>query len=215
MEVFDARLKHPFSLIIAGSSQSGKTTWLVNLLLHADQLIDSTLEYIVVFIGTEHSPFLRLKSVFGDKLSCVGGLPESFDPYIDRNKRGLFIIDDLMRVATVDKNIGELFTKRGHHENISICLVLQNLFASGKERLTCQRSSHYIVLFRNPLDQSVTHIMAQRLEPARKKKMTDMLTYILLHHRYVFLDGKQDTLPGAKYRTDMFNEFFQRCFELL
>ena len=215
MDIFDARLKHPFSLILAGSSQSGKTTWLVNLLLRAEKLINTTLEYIVVFMGTEDSPFLHLKSVFGDKLRCVAGLPETFDPYIDRNKAGLFIIDDLMRAAAVDKNIGELFTKRGHHENISICLVLQNLFASGKERLTCQRSSHYMVIFRNPLDQTSVHIMAQRLEPSRKKKMSEMLTYILLHYRYVFLDGKQDSPAGAKYRSDMFNENFQRCFELL
>ena len=170
--------------------------FLYNLLRNASRLIDIEFEYIVIFIGTEDSIFENLRPFFKGRLDIIQGLPESFDPFIDKSKAGLFIIEDLMRQSAEDIRVGDIFTKRGHHENLSICLVLQNLFSRGKERITCFRSSHYIVVFRNPLDSTVIFSLAQKLEPSKRKRATEMLNNIVTKYRYVLLDGK--TARNAK-----------------
>ena len=47
VDVFDARIKTPFSMIIAGPSNSGKTSFVCNLLNKSKSLIDSTFDCIL------------------------------------------------------------------------------------------------------------------------------------------------------------------------
>ena len=53
-EVFDARIKVPFSCIIAGAPFSGKTTFVAKLLEERNRLIDKPLDYIAWFYGQEN-----------------------------------------------------------------------------------------------------------------------------------------------------------------
>ena len=62
----------------------------------------------------------------------------------------------------------ELYTKLCHHSNVSVALILQNLFHHGKERYTILRNSHYLVVFNSPLDQSIARTLAYRLDPLHK-----------------------------------------------
>ena len=58
---------------------------------------------------------------------------------------------------------------QGPRKSIYICVVLQNLFSAGKEIISSFRSSHYLVLLRNPLDQTTVYMLAQRINPAKRK----------------------------------------------
>ena len=211
---FDARLQHPFNMIVAGPSQCGKSTFVLNLLKQSERLISCNYDYIVVFSGSTETLFQQLVGTLPNtNIKFVQGLPDDIDEYILPNHAGLFLFDDLQRQASTEDIIGDIFTKRGHHENLSVCLILQNLFHEGKERRTCQRSCHYMILFQNPLDNSITYIIASRLDPVRKKALATLLTSVLRTHRYILIDGKQDTPPQARLRTDIFNNY-QRCFYL-
>ena len=210
--VFDATFKTPFNLIIAGPSQSGKSTFIFNLLKHAGDLISPPFDYIVIFSGSKENMYNELDQFLpSNTLRCVQGLPKDLDKYIQPYKAGLFIFDDLQRQASSEDNVGDIFTKRGHHENLSVCLILQNLFHEGKERLTCMRNCHYLVLFHNPLDHTISYTIAHRLDPTNKKGIVQLITSIQEEFRYILIDGKQETPQAARFRTDIFNGF-QRCF---
>ena len=208
---FDARLRHPFTMVVAGPSGSGKTTFIASLLTKAHLLIDTEFDYIVCFLGSTDPKLKELVSVYGPRITFVSGLPDDFNKYIDSTKNGFILIDDLMSESTKASKVTELYTKTSHHANVSVCLVLQNLYHHGQERHSIMRNSHYLVIFHNPLDQSVIYTLAHRINPMNKSAVTKIFMYAQSKFRYLLLDGKQGTLPEARFRTDIFNDF-QRCF---
>ena len=51
--VVDAQMHHPFRCLVAGSSQSGKSTFVHNLLLQQNDIIDIHFNYVTIILGTE------------------------------------------------------------------------------------------------------------------------------------------------------------------
>lgn len=210
--VFDARLIHPFSMVVYGPSQSGKSTFIFDLLQNASRLINVQFDYIMCFVGSNDMKYLGLKAIYGNRIDFVRGLPKDLNAFIKPGLKGFLIFDDLMMEATKSAAVTEIFIHRCHHENLSVALLLQDLFAKGRDRLTILRSTHYLVLFKNPLDQVINYIIANRVSPTAKGTVIKLMQYVQTKYRYLFLDGKQNSLPEAKFRTDLFNEHFQRCF---
>ena len=87
---------------------------------------------------------------------------------------------------------------------------MQNIFfkAGGKhgsDHVTIYRNTHVLVLFKNPLDNTVIHTITQCI--SRRKKygeLVDMLHHMLDHHRYIVIMGDLKTSPKLKYHTDIF-----------
>ena len=71
----------------------------------------------------------------------------------DRNKRNICIIDDLMQSVSGNQLVENLITN-GRHLNLSVVFVIQNLLYTGKKSRTISLNSTYIVVFKNPRDQS-------------------------------------------------------------
>lgn len=208
---FDARLQHPFTMVVAGPSQSGKSHFLHSLLKNAGRMISSEFDYVVCFLGSNDPQLRELTSVYGSRITFVRGLPEDFDKFIDPSQNGFILLDDLMHESTKTNRVTELYTKTSHHANVSVCLVLQNIFHHGRERYSILRNSHYLVIFQNPLDQTIVHTLAQRINPVNKAAVIKIFLYAQSRYRYLLLDGKQGGLPQARFRSDIFNDF-QRCF---
>ena len=51
--VVDAQMDHPFRCLVAGPSQSGKSTLVHNLLLQQNDIIDICFDYVTIILGTE------------------------------------------------------------------------------------------------------------------------------------------------------------------
>ena len=51
--VLDAQMHHPFRCLVAGPSQSGKSTFVHNLLLQQNDIIDIHFDYVTIILGTE------------------------------------------------------------------------------------------------------------------------------------------------------------------
>jgi len=103
------KLKHPFTLIIAGPSSCGKSTYVIRLLKCREQLWDIAFESIV-WCHSENNGPLNLKSV-----SFVKGGPDFEKP---ENIPTLIVLDDLMDTAYSTK-VSQLFTK----DRITVTLV--------------------------------------------------------------------------------------------
>ena len=68
------------------------------------------------------------------------------------DKHNLIVIDDLQFSALNNAFIANLFSREVHHRNISIFLILQNLFHQGKYCRDISLNTHYFILFKNPRD---------------------------------------------------------------
>ena len=51
--VVDAQMHHPFRCLLAGPSQPGKSTFVHNLLLQQNDIIDICFDYVTIVLGTE------------------------------------------------------------------------------------------------------------------------------------------------------------------
>lgn len=203
-KIFDARLKTPFSLIAGGPSNSGKTTFVNNLLLNQDRLIDHPFDYIYWFYGQvppKNELFLKLTN-----LQAVKGIPDSFDNFIHEGQKGAIVLDDLMEQCTNNSLITDFFTKKSHHQDVSVIFITQNLFHKGKERITFMKNATYLVIFNAPLDSSEAFALARRIMPRKPKIFMDIYAHAVEKpHGYLFIDGHQETPKEAIYRTNIFD----------
>ena len=82
---------------------------------------------------------------------------ESLDP----NDSNLLVIDDQM--SRERKYIEKLFTQGSHHKNLTVIMLVQNLFQ--KELRTISLNSHYIVLMKNSRDRTQIRTLGQQMFP--------------------------------------------------
>ena len=62
-----------------------------------------------------------------------------------------------------------------------------------------------VVLFKNPLDNTVIHTITQYISRGKKYgELVDMLHHVLDHHRYIVKMGDLKTSPKLKCCTDIF-----------
>ena len=57
-------------------------------------------------------------------------------------KGRLMVLDDLMTEGGEDKELLDLFTKRSHHQNITVLNLCQDIFPPGHEECTASSLSH-------------------------------------------------------------------------
>ena len=222
---FDGRLKHPFTCLVSGPTQAGKSTLIKKILNRRRRLINVDLTYITIFLGTPpevNDAYVQLRAKEPTLIRLVDVnkryptkdiLRDNFGPDIKahiarhRNRPGLLIFDDLMsELKSSGSILTELFTKLSSHHNLSSIHITQNLFsklgAGSTDHTTLYRNSQYIILFDSKLDRSVVSHVARRIAgPGRSKQVEDMLRDIMQRHRYVLIDGGFNTPKELQFRS--------------
>ena len=97
----------------------------------------------------------RYMKGYKNKVDFVPGLDGLGEK--DGNDPLLVVVDDLM--DEMDKRVLDMFTKKSHHQNTSIILIVQNLFVNNKFFRTVSLNAHYLVVFENPRDKSTDSIL--------------------------------------------------------
>ena len=126
-------MQHPFTCIVAGCTQSGKTVWVKSLLENAQTTISPAPQRIIWCYGQwQPSYFDMMRMTPGIEFN--EGIPDDIDnaDYLDVYQRNLIVLDDLMAQYSKDKRISDLFTKGSHHRNLAIIYIVQNIFHQGK-----------------------------------------------------------------------------------
>ena len=166
LKVFDARFKQPFKMIIIGPSMAGKTRWVHQLIERSKDLIDAPIDNVVFFYGIKTKQISCSSNDIHNKIRYVEGILDDFQEYISGGRKNtLFIFDDLMNEAVNHKGLINLFTKESHHLNISVIILLQDMFYSGSERKTLFRNADYLILFNTPLDKSGVFAIGHEIMP--------------------------------------------------
>jgi hypothetical protein len=196
----DATLKHPFNMIVAGPSQSGKTEFVKRLIDRSKEMVNNPPEQIL-FYYAEWQP--SYKGLVG-KVKFIEGLPNALP---DGKERTWIILDDLMSEMESSKQISLLFTRGTHHRNCSVVLIMQNFFHKGREVRTITLNAHYIALFKNPRDKSQISSLARQLYPNDVNFLQEAYDLSTSEpHSYLFLDLKQDSPETMRVRSNIFSE---------
>ena len=159
------KLHHPFSML-AGPRGAGKSEFVKQLLSLKCYIITDPPERIVWFYG-RHQPdlFCSLTQEI-PSIEFYEGLPTNIEVMFDRSGRNICIIDDLMQSASGNQLVENLFTN-GRHLNLSVVFVSQNLSYAGKKCRTISLNSTYIVVFKNPRDQTQIRHLGSQMFPSK------------------------------------------------
>ena len=128
------KFQHPASMMVVGPTQSGKSYFVEQLLSSKRIKYPSRKTTKIQWFYTQWQPlYERIQSTLGKSITFTQGLPVVNDNLEDINDQvhNLWVFDDLMEEAVQSPLISQLFT-RGRHRNLSVILLLQNMFPKGK-----------------------------------------------------------------------------------
>ena len=205
--------QHPFSMMVTGPSQSGKTEWTRKLLL--SPLIQQPTERILWCFGQWQPLYEQLQKRI-PYIEFVHGIPDHLHSpqFINAGTRNLIILDDLMTEAKCDQRIADLFTKGSHHRNISIVYLTQNVFPQGKACRDIALNTQYLVLFNNPIERQQVATLARRIYSSTKvtfmKRFEEATSRL---YGYLVVDLKSSIPKQDRLRTNIFESQDQQVFE--
>ena len=214
----DVKLKHPFSLVLAGASGSGKTRLMKDIILNSRRIIEPAIEHIIWFYTSEqHDVFNEIAKTLGnDRVEFVRGLPVDAsieEKYImGRHGPKLVIIDDLMSEANTRQDVNHLFT-RGRHLDTSLAFLVQNFHNKGKYMRENTLNADYIVLFKNPRDMTMIQYLGRQM---RKEKFLQEAFEKVTRNKpytYLFIDLRSDTLDILRFRSAIMQRYSKVLLE--
>jgi hypothetical protein len=159
--------EHPFTCVFAGPTQSGKTFWVKQILKAPHLYIWEPPQRIVWCYGVySETQIDSIKKFSMLPVEFIEGVPDLdiFSPH----ERSLLILDDLMAVVGKNKEVAALFTRGCHHKNVSVILLVQNLYHKGPEMRDLHTNSMYVLLLENPRDYSQLEYFARQCFPGWK-----------------------------------------------
>ena len=154
-------------MLVAGPRGAGKSEFVKQLLSLKRFIMTNPPERIVWFYGRHQ---LDLFCSLTQAIPCIElyeGLPTNIEVMFDRSKRNICIIDDLMQSASGNQLVKNLFTN-GRHLNLSVVFISQTYLMQEKMQ-NISLNSTYIVVFKNPRDQTQVRHLACQMFPSKPK----------------------------------------------
>lgn len=196
--LFETRLRHPFTCIVAGPTCCGKTELVKRIVQQRNTCIDKPINEVIWCYSEWQSAYSDLENVVRFVENVIS--PDELDP----RRSTLIIMDDLMNEA--NDAVQQLFVRSCHHRNASCIHIVQNLFSRGKNHRTCSLNTHYLILFKNPRDCQQIQILGRQMFPTRKKYLeSSFIDATLAPFGYLLVDAKPDTAEHLRLRTDILN----------
>lgn len=124
------KLLHPFSLIVSGVTQSGKTQFCKRLLLELNDIVIPCPTRIIISY-TENQPAYEELSKEIPGIEFRQGLDFDLSEFNPKNP-SIILIDDQMNDVVANSKVQTLFTRGIHHSSVSVVHLTQNLFPQGK-----------------------------------------------------------------------------------
>ncbi|MBM3938636.1 MAG: hypothetical protein FJ333_08310 [Sphingomonadales bacterium] len=193
----DLKFKTPSSICISGPSMSGKSEFIVKLLVNKDKMFDVNFEQ-VLYCAPEslilrHNPIFEKIKVSFPGAQIVSGLPDisKLNLNIDTRPK-LIIIDDLMNEFLNSEAMVHLMAVQGHHFNITTIFTLQNFFAPSRYGKTSPRNANYKVVFFNRTDVTEIRNISMQICPQQPRFLIESFEFLKREFSeppYILIDG--------------------------
>jgi hypothetical protein len=200
--------QHPFSMLIAGPTMSGKSCFTIRLLSNKGYIQPPPVHVLWCYGIESPEQFKKIKRTAIYPITFIKGLPNIAE--ITDSQGALVILDDLMQDAAKSKNIADLFSRGMHHLNISTILLIQNVFHQGVHMRNISLNASYIILFKNPRDNRQILTLSQQIFPMNAKYLTEAFNLATSRpHGYLIINLTQRSADNERLYTNIFpGEFY-------
>ena len=169
MALVDASLTTPFTMTVNGARGCGKTEFTKRLLLDQEKYLDKPFDKVTwVYKHAQPNLFDPLIKKFGNRIELLNEIP-NFESLEKQNT--VFVFDDMLLEVKDSRDILELFLS-GRHIGVSVITLSQNMFISGKYRVSMDRNTDYIVLMNNVRGGSQIATLSHQMNPLTPKFLT-------------------------------------------
>lgn len=193
--------QHAFTCICSGPTQSGKTSFVKKLIQNRTAMISPTPYKVWYCYAENQTGYNELKQ--DPHVTFINGVLDLSLLRSSQNEPQLIILDDLMDELKRDSRLVQLFTRGCHHWNMSAIHIVQNLFYEGLR--TSRINAQYLVLMKNPSDQSQILNLGKQLFPGKHKYFIESYNDATNEpHGYLLVDLTQSTPDSYRLRTNIF-----------
>jgi hypothetical protein len=194
------KFKHPFSAIISGPSQSGKTSFTTKFLECVNELVTVPPKRIYYCYSEWQPSYNKIAAL--PNVQLLDGIP-NLDELKNPEIPVLIVLDDLMSELSKSSTLTTLFTRGVHHWSISCIHIIQNLFFQNTR--TARINASYLVLFKSPSDKLQISTLARQLYPSRARMFLDIYHDATAQaYGYLVVDLTQMTPEQLRLRTAIF-----------
>ena len=200
------KFESPCNVIVCGSTGSGKTYFIYELLKQVNGVFKHKPVTILYCQGVWQELYDDMKAAI-PLIQFIDGLPskemmETWSWKIPGHK--VLIIDDLLRQASKSDDMVDLFTKFSHHLNFSVFFIVQNLFSGGKQFRTIALNAHYLCLFKNKRDEMQVQTLGRQIMPGKTAYFLDAYRKATSrNYGYLLIDVSPHSNPQYKLRTNI------------
>ena len=197
----DLRLHCDRTLVVTGPSHSGKTSFVLKLLDHRDEIFKCSINRVIWCYGIYQPTLNTLLQNKGYVLHSNIVDVSDIEPY------DIVVLDDLIHESKNSKDVTAMFTRAAHHKPCFIIFITQNLFPPGKEARTRSLNTHYYTILKNPRDKSQIEFLARQIFPRHPKTLVDIFEAATEQpHSYLFLDLTQECPDDYRFRSNLFDK---------
>ena len=205
--MYDLRVKHPATWLIAGASGSGKTTLAIKILHARRELFTNYDCQNVVFFYNVWQPLYDDLTQEGIVDKWMNKCPSSedlrllADPFKDRGGT-ICIIDDFLNELNTE--IVRLFQVDSHHSGCTIILLTQSIFPNVRCFRDLSLNCKIVTVLKNPRENQQFRNLARQISPANYKYIIDAYAECTkLPHSYICLDLQQQTPDFLRVRSNI------------
>ena len=203
---FSLQLKCPFTMMVSGPSNCGKSTFVKNLLLRKGELYNIRPGKVIWYYRLYQNLYDQMLQL-GVVDEFVEGMP-TMDDLTDKlsdEHNSTIIIDDMAMEATADTS--NIFTVGSHHLNMNVIFICQNIFTRNPHFRQISTNNTYTVLFKNVRDKTQIVNFAKQYAPGQTKQFVKIYYDATKEpHTYLMLDYHQETPDEHRIRSNFLRE---------
>lgn len=209
LKSYGSCLQTPFSLIVSGQSQSGKTTFVKKLLLNWENVCGDKPSRILWLYGINQPElFTYLKNANKIPVTFVEGFDvQKLKDTLPFNENVTVILDDLNRESFSEPYFASLFDRVCHHNNCNVIAISQNLFDSGKYFRHAMLNATYLAVLSSARDKRSLSYLNSQIFPGQAGFLTDAYhkAVELNPYGHLLIDTSAHQHPELRVRSGIFD----------
>lgn len=185
---FPIKFPKECSILLIGSSFSGKTKMIIELLRHRRTLFEKKFDQIYYNCRYVNDDYNEIESIVPN-VQLVEGFDEEFIGKVTRNPENLnilYIIDDLFLNAYKSDVVLNLFTS-GRHRNVTVFLATQCAFPNSKQSVAILTNVNFILYFNCHSNSEVLGILNRKLFGQNKNFLQDAYAQEEAENKFAYL----------------------------
>lgn len=199
------QLKNPYTMMIAGPTKCGKTTFVGNLLKNFHDVYTKPPNKVFYFYNQIPPSDLNIRFNVHEFIEGLPTMKFLRDMYVMFGRNLTIVIDD--QALNVNKGIAELFSVGSSRYFANIIFITQNLFGQKNENRDISKNCSYFVLCKNPRDSASVYTFFRQSYPRKYTAMTQAYDEATGQpYTYLFVDMHQETPDEHRILSNIFSE---------